>query len=159
MYNPQHDSPCQLLKNTRECLETTVKNLDKVRAELAIANRGRARLRDLLKAYEKVFMEIKLFSISQPMDVNPPVPGPDPEPTTAICNDNYRSLKCRTCDKLRCGNCIYGPHRTTADYPKADNYSPAKKGKAEITDNICPRCHKQLSPAEAKSVHTCKEGG
>ena len=33
MDNPQHNSPCQLLKNTRECLETTVKNLDKLRAE------------------------------------------------------------------------------------------------------------------------------
>ncbi len=42
-------------------------------------------------------------------------------------NPNYRSPKCQTCDKLRCGNCIYGPHRT--NYPKTDNYSPAIKGK------------------------------
>ena len=63
-----------------------------------------------------------------------------------IGNDNYRSLKCRTCDKLRCGNCIYGPHRT--NYPKADNYSPAKKGKGGTIGG-----DRDINPVSEKIIH------
>ncbi len=120
MYNPQHNSPCQLLKNTRECLETTVKNLDKVRAEQHRANNER--IMDNCQFCKGAKGGVKGNENN--------IGG------VVICDyctvlfwkamDATFEGNCRTCDKLRCGNCIYGPHRT--NYPKADNYEPAAEG-------------------------------